>query len=322
MLCPVCQSEARKFGKDRDGNQRFQCTACKKTFADRPARPLGDMRLEMGKAIQCIQLIAEGNSIRSTTRITGVSLRTVLDLLVLVGERCEQPMYDRIKAMPVKDVQCDEVWGFVGMKEKTRKRKCPDAEQLGDAYCFTAIERDTKMLIAWHLGTRITHDAEFFVEKLAYATTGRFQVTTDGFKPYAKAIAGTLPQSDFAILVKQYATMGDEGRYSPGEVTGTVKTPCCGAPDPSRICTSHVERHNLTIRMQNRRMTRLTNGFSKKWENHSAALALQFAYYNFCRIHSTIKMTPAMKAGIEDHPWSLEELIVNSAPADTATSTH
>lgn len=118
-----------------------------------------------------------------------------------------------------------------------------------------------------------------------------------------------VPLADFAILVKQYATKADEGKYSPGEVTGTVKTPYCGSPDPNKVCTSHVERANLTIRMGNRRMTRLTNGFSKKWANHRASLALTFAYYNFCRVHSTLKMTPAMKAGLEDHPWTLAELI-------------
>jgi len=309
MLCPVCQLEARKFGKDRDGNQRFQCKPCKKTFSDRPAKPLGEMRLPMEKATQVLRLIVEGNSIRASMRITGVDRTTIINLLVLVGERCERLLETRIKAMPVADVQCDEVWGFVGMKQKTKVRNHPGTEHVGDAYCFTAIERNTKLLLTWHLGTRTAFDAEFFMEKLAYATTGRFQMTTDGFTSYPKAVTDNFTEVDFAILVKQYATKADEGRYSPGEVTGTVKLPCCGAPNPDLICISHVERHNLTIRMQNRRMTRLTNAFSKKWENHQAAFALQFAYYNFCRKHLTIKMTPAMKAGIEDHVWTLEELI-------------
>src|SRR5207253_1854939 len=152
-------------------------------------------------------------------------------------------------------------------------------------------------------------DAQDFACNLAYATQGNFQLTTDGFKPYQTAIPSLLKEVDFATLIKEYATKDDEHKYSPGEVTGTKKTVCCGNPDPDRICTSHVERHNLTIRMQNRRMTRLTNAFSKKWANHRAALALHFAYYNFCRVHQTLKETPAMAAGLEARPWTLRELV-------------
>ena len=323
MLCPTCQTAGRKFGKDRDGNQRFQCVPCKKTFADRPASPLGDMRLSLNDAALCLRLLVEGNSLRSTVRISGISRATVTNLLLLIGDRCERLLEGRIQNMPVVDVQCDEVWGFVGMKEKTRKRLHPELAEVGDAYCFTAIERGTKLMLAWHLGTRSKEDTEFFTDKLAAATTGNFQVTTDGFKPYASAVPGSLPLADFAVLVKQYATKADEGRYSPGDVTGTVKHVCCGDPDPAKICTSHVERANLSIRMGNRRMTRLTNAFSKKWENHQAALALTFAYYNFCRPHQTltaatrgeeksrpaVPTTPAMKAGLESTPWSLADLI-------------
>lgn len=315
MLCPTCQVEARKFGKDRKGNQRFQCLTCKKTFADAPARPLGEMRLPLEKAVLCLRMLVEGNSIRSTMRLTGVNRSTIIELLLLIGQRCESMLEGRIHSLPVVDVQCDEIWGFVGMKEKTRKKKCPDVVEVGDAYCFTALERETKLMLAWHLGTRSKEDTEYFAEKLAAATTGRFQVTTDGFKPYQTAIPSSLPFADFAVLIKQYATKDDAGKYSPGEVTGTVKKECCGTPDADKVCTSHVERSNLTIRMTNRRMTRLTNAFSKKWENHQASLALTFAYYNFCRVHSTLKMTPAMKAGLELKPWTMEELVLK-------TSTH
>ena len=196
----------------------------------------------------------------------------------------------------------------------------------GDAYTFTAVERETKLVLAWHVGTRTPEDTAYFADKLAIATSGKFQVTTDGFTPYATAIPAALPNTDFAQLVKNYATKedGKESKYSPGEVTGTVKVVRHGSPDMEKVCTSHVERHNLTIRMQNRRMTRLTNAFSKKWENHELALALQFAFYNFCRAHETLtdatggdgkakrNTTPAMAAGLEDHPWTLEELIRNT----------
>lgn len=318
MLCPTCQNEARKFGKDRDGNQRYQCRTCRKTFADRAARPLGEMRLPLDKAIVCLHHLVEGVSVRATMRLTGTNRNTILDLLALMGERCERLLSGRIKNIPVVDVQADEVWGFVAMKEKTRTRTKPDASEIGDAYCFIGIERETKLILAWHLGRRTSEDAEHFAGKLAEATTGHFQITTDGFKPYQTAIPTAMSGADFAQLVKQYATKSDEGRYSPGEVTGTVKTPRNGSPDPDKISTSHVERQNLTVRMQNRRMTRLTNAFSKKWANHEAALALHFAYYNFCRPHQTLtkdkgfKCTPAMASGLEDHLWTLAELVEKS----------
>ena len=322
MLCQTCQTEGRKFGKDRKGNQRFQCPTCKATFTDIPSRPLGDMRLSLDKAEFCLKLLVEGNSVRATSRISGVAKRTILDLLLHVGEGCETLLEGRIHHMPVADVQVDEVWGFVAMKEKTRTRKNPQASEIGDAYTFTAIERETKLVLAWHLGRREMGDTYEFCAKLAKATSGRFQITTDGFKPYRAGVPGFIPAADFATLIKTYATK-DDHKYSPGEVNGTIKVPCCGNPDEDKICTSHVERHNLTIRMTNRRMTRLTNAFSKKWENHQASLALTLAYYNFCRPHQTlteatreegkraVPTTPAMQAGLEDHPWTLKELIEN-----------
>lgn len=318
MLCPTCQNEARKFGKDRDGNQRFQCLACKKTFSDRPARPLGDMRIDLDKALVCLHHLVEGVSIRATMRLTGTNRNTILDLLALMGERSEKLLLGKIKNLPVVDVQCDEVWGFVQMKEKRRQRERPDAAGIGDAYCFIGIERGTKLVLAWHLGRRTAEDAQEFAFKLADATTGNFQITTDGYKPYKTAIPAAMSGADFAQLVKQYSTKQDEHKYSPGEVIGTVKTPVNGNPDPDKVSTSHVERQNLTVRMQNRRMTRLTNAFSKKWENHSAMLALGFAYYNFCRPHQTLttanerKTTPAMAAGLTDHVWALAELVSES----------
>ena len=327
VACPACKATSRKFGTNRNGSQRFQCLTCKKTFS--APTPLGTMRLPLDVAVLALQLIIEGNSLRSTTRIARVNLRTAIDLLVLVGERCETMLEGRIQGLPVVDVQCDEIWSFVGMKEKTRLRKHPELVDSGDCYCFTAIERETKLMLAWHVGIRTPEDTACFADKLAAATSGQFQVTTDGFTPYAHTIPAALPMADFAQLVKNYATKSDgrESKYSPGEVTGTVKLVRNGSPDMAKVCTSHVERHNLTIRMQNRRLTRLTNGFSKKWENHAAAFALQFAYYNFCRVHETltdatkvegkakVKTTPAMAAGLADHPWTLEELVRNTMPA-------
>jgi transposase-like protein/IS1 family transposase len=311
MQCPACQNEARKFGKDRDGNQRFQCLTCRKTFADRPARPLGDMRIDMDKALKCLHLLVEGMSIRSTMRVTGTNRNTILDLLALVGGNCERLLAARLKSLPVNDVQVDEVWGFVGMKEKTRERFHEGQDEVGDAYCFIGLERNTKLVLAWHLGRRCKEDTIEFAHKLAAATTGQFQITTDGYKPYKTAVPAILPETDFAQLIKEYATK-DDHKYSPGEVIGTKKVVRNGHPDREKISTSHVERQNLTVRMGNRRMTRLTNAFSKKWANHRAMLALSFAYYNFCRNHMTLGTTPAIAAGLEAEVWTLQQLVEKS----------
>jgi IS1 family transposase len=234
-------------------------------------------------------------------------------LLVLAGEKCERLLNEKIKSVPVHDVQADEMRGYVGMKEKTKKRQGKDADTLGDAYTFVAIERNTKLVIAWHLGRRNVRDTVAFTEKIYEATSGRFQLSTDGFAAYPDAVAYSLgTRVDFAQLVKVYAqpeSGGGERRYSPAVVVKAMPVPQWGNPDPERISTSHVERQNLTMRMMMRRLTRLTNAFSKKWENLRAALALHFAYYNFCRIHKSIRCTPAMEAGISKTIWTLQDIL-------------
>lgn len=325
MQCPTCQSEARRFGRDRYGNQRYQCQVCRKTFSDRPDRPLDEMRLPLDKALFCLQLLTEGNSIRATTRISGVAKDTVIALLVCVGEKCEAFLRDSLRSISASDVQADEIWGFVGMKEKTKNRKQLDTPEVGDAYCFVAIERTSKLILAWYLGKRDQQSTRTFLVDVERSTRGRIQLSTDGFRPYPSAVQLAFAERpvDHATVVKEYATKEDDHRYSPGEVIGTIKNVCCGNPDPAKICTSHVERHNLSMRMQNRRLTRLTNAFSKKWANHDAALGLYFAVYNFVRPHGTLTKnaedrrltTPAMKAGLTDHPWTLLELL-------QAASTH
>ena len=268
----------------------------------------------MEKATSVLQLLLEGCSIRSTERITGVHRDTIMRLLVVAGEKCERLMESRIRNVPVSDVQCDEIWGYCFKKEQHKWFREVDRKDIGDAYCFTAIERNSKLLLAWHLGRRDGPSTDSFIGKLRRATSEKwFQLSTDGFKPYIAAIdLALIDRCDYAQVVKVYVAPRDgEQRYSPADVVKAVPTPVMGNPDRSRICTSHVERQNLTMRMHIRRLSRLTNAFSKKWGNLKAALALYFCWYNFCRVHRTIRMTPAMEAGISNRIWNISDMLVS-----------
>jgi IS1 family transposase/transposase-like protein len=307
MTCHNCRTQCKRFGHDRNGYQRHRCRQCGKVYCDRPERLEGTY-LSGERVIQIVRLFVEGCSVRSIERITGTHRDTILNILVLAGERCERLLENSIHEIPARDVQCDEIWGFVGCKEK---RNITGDPQRGDAFCFVAIERNTKLVLAWHLGRRTRRDALAFTERINEATAGHFQVTTDGFPPYFDAVHTSLgTRVDYSQLVKLYGT-ADEGErwYSPPKVIDAIPKPMWGNPDPGRICTSHVERQNLTLRMHMRRLTRLTNGFSKSWYNLKCAFALQFAYYNFCRIHQSLRVTPAMEAGLTDHLWQISEML-------------
>lgn len=312
MTCHNCKALARKFGKNKQGNQRFYCNTCRRAFIERQDTLAEGKRLPLDKAVQCLHLLLEGCSIRSVTRITGVHKTTIMDMLVIAGDRCRQLMHDRIKGVAVKDVEADEMWGFVGMRRPTTIKKGVTDPHIGEAYTFVGIERNTKLILAWHLGHRDVANTEAFTEKLDRATSGHFQLTTDGFAAYPNAVSYSLgTRVDYAQLIKVYGNDDVQGerKYSPPEVVDTVSKPLIGNPDPRRICTSIVERSNLSMRTSIRRLTRLTNAFSKKWDNLHAALSLYFAYYNFCRIHSSIRCTPAMESGITGHVWTLRELL-------------
>jgi IS1 family transposase len=259
-------------------------------------------------------MLLEGNSIRAVERLTKTHRDTIISAMIEAGEKCKIFLERTIQNISVANVQVDEIWGFVFCKEKARHLKDYPEDGIGDAYCYTAIERETKLLIAWHLGKRSVYDTYRFAGKLRRATAGTFQLSTDGFHPYRTAIPFTFGTGlDFAVIVKNYhAIPEDQTRYSPPEVVAVTTIVQTGNPDESQICTSHIERSNRTLRMQIRRLTRLTDAHSKKWENHEAALAFFFAYYNFCRVHSTIKQTPAMAAKLTDHPWTLDELLTKS----------
>jgi len=310
MICEACKVDCQRFGKHRNGLRRFRCPNCRKTYTETHARVLDSMYIPQEKAILALRLLLEGNSIRSTERITDLDRNTIMSLLVKAGDRCQTLMISKIHNLKVEDVEADEIWGFVGKKEGHKSDD--DGAEVGDAYCFVGMERSTKLVLAWHLGKRTVKSTDAFIGKLAYATSkDRFQLTTDGFQPYVNTVKMLLrDRVDFAQLIKVYGTPRDgEQRYSPAEVVDSVPVEIMGRPVADKICTSHIERQNLSIRMGMRRMTRLTNGFSKKWENLEFAYALWFAYYNFCRVHKTLRVTPAMEVGITDHIWTIQELI-------------
>jgi len=314
MSCQNCDIKCQRFGKHRNGLRRFRCPQCKRTYTEAHEHALEGSYIPQDRVVLALRLLLEGNSIRSTERITNLDRNTIMRLLVLAGEKCEKLMGRLIVNVPVKDVQCDEIWAYVQKKEAHKYPWEANDNSIGDAYCFVAIERKTKLVLNFALGRRDQATTDIFIEGLRAATFPQhFQITTDGFQPYISAITTTLhDRVDYAMQIKVYANAKDDHRYSPGEVVDTEVVPVMGNPDTRRICTSHVERQNLTMRMQIRRLTRLTNAFSKKWENLWAAYCLHFAYYNFCRIHKTIRVTPAMEAGIADRVWDLKELLTYS----------
>jgi transposase-like protein/IS1 family transposase len=310
MTCEACNVNCQRFGKHRNGLSRFRCPNCKKTYTESHKRVLDSMYIPQDKAVLALRLLLEGNSLRSTERITDLNINTLMSLLVKAGDRCQTLMISKIHDLKVQDVEADEIWGYVGKKEGHKSDD--DGAEVGDAYCFVGMERHTKLVLAYHLGKRTAKATDAFIGKLAYATSkDRFQLTTDGFSPYVSAVKMLLrDRVDFAQLIKVYGTPRDgEQRYSPAEVVDSVPVEIMGRPVIDMICTSHIERQNLSIRMGMRRMTRLTNGFSKKWENLEFAYSLWFAYYNFCRVHKTLRVTPAMEAGITNHIWTIAELI-------------
>ena len=268
--------------------------------------------LSPDKQLAVLSNLIEGCSIRSTSRITGVHKTTILKLLVEVGSRCAQMFDDQVRGVRCTAIECDEIWTFITKKE----RRLTEDDRLlhpdyGDMYTFVAFDPDTKLVPAFLVGKRDGLTALHFMQDLRQRVLGRLQISTDGFAPYVEAIDRTFgADADYAQLIKIYeAGEAGMGRYSPPHVTEVVVKTITGAPDPDYICTSYVERNNLTIRMQLRRFTRLTNAFSKKAENLKAALALHFWHYNFCRLHSSIRVTPAMEAGLTNRLWNLEEIV-------------
>lgn len=268
-------------------------------------------RLTTNKQTAVVAALVEGVSINATCRMTGVAKHTVLKLLKDLG--CAAASYHdaHVRSLKVRRVQCDEIWAFVYAKQKNVTRE-QMAKGYGDVWTWTAIDADTKLIISYTLGHRGAEVANEFMQDVASRISNRIQLTTDGHRVYADAVEGAFGADiDYAMLVKIYGAPNDnpEARYSPATCIGCRTGVLSGHPDPQHISTSFVERSNLSMRMGMRRFTRLTNGFSKKLENHGHAVALYFMHYNFCRVHKTLRVTPAMEAGIADHVWSFEELI-------------
>jgi IS1 family transposase len=255
---------------------------------------------------------SRGNSLRATARMAGVAFNTVLKLLPEIGEACENYQRRVLVNLPCKRIQCDEIWSFCYAKEKNVPREFRGKFGYGDVWTWTAMCADTKLVPCWRIGTRGAWTAQSFMYDLAARLANRVQLTTDGHRVYLTAVElGFGTDVDYAMLVKLYGndTPDRESRYSPAEVISCRSIPLIGDPQHRHISTSYVERQNLTMRMNMRRFTRLTNAFSKKVDNHRAAVALHYMHYNFCRVHQTLRVTPAMEVGIADHIWSIEEMV-------------
>lgn len=270
-------------------------------------------KLSTSKRVQILQMLCEGSSMRSISRIVDVSINTVTKLLVDAGNACSEYQDRVFRNLTCKRLQCDEIWSFSYCKEKNIPENKKGQFGYGDVYTWTAICDESKLVPSWYAGRRDYASAKLFIEDLAGRLAHRVQLTTDGLKAYLWAVEDAFGKDiDYAQLIKLYGNAGEEGtkgKYSPAECTGAIKERIQGNPDMKHVSTSYVERQNLTMRMSMRRFTRLTNGFSKKVENHIHALSLYFMYYNFCRIHKTLRVTPAMAAGVADHVWNIEEVI-------------
>jgi len=268
-------------------------------------------KLDIKKRAQIINCLVEGNSLRSTSRLTGCSINTVTKLKVDVGKACVEYQDKAFRNLTCKHIQCDEIWNFCYCKEKNVPEEHKGELGYGDVYTWTAMCADSKIIPSFLVGRRDSECAKVFINDLASRLKNRIQLTTDGYKIYLEAVENAFGgEIDYAMLVKVYESTPneDQRKYSPVEWIGSEIKRISGNPDKKYISTSFVERQNLTMRMSMRRFTRLTNGFSKKVENLFYSVAIHFMYYNFCRIHKSLRVTPAMEAKVTDHVWTLEEL--------------
>ncbi len=315
MTCPKCKHQNTKlhgfYGKKR--TERYRCIDCSSTFTANNHKLISSMHITREKQNMILDMLVEGMSIRSISRLTGVEKKTISRLLVMAGDKCANLMKNTMKDLQCKEVQCDEIWTFVHTKkERLAKRDVTK----GDQYIFVALDANTKLIPTFYVGKRDTVSTFKFMQDLRKRVVNKFQLTTDGFKPYLEAVEKYFGMDvDYAQLVKQYNgenVVESKRRYAPADFIGSLLKKITGEPKVSKISTSHVERQNLTMRMNMRRLTRLTNGFSKKLENLKAMLAIYFVHYNFIRIHSSLRMPPAMKAGLVNTLWTWDNVFQTS----------
>jgi IS1 family transposase len=266
--------------------------------------------LDKRKREQVVAALVEGMSIRATSRMTGVSQNTIFKLLADLGTACTEYQDKAFRNLNCKRIQCDEIWSFVGAKAKNTTPEMKAEKGYGDIWTWVAMDADSKLVPCWSVGSRDGLTAYEFISDLASRLSNRVQLTTDGHKPYLEAVEAAFgSEIDYAMLIKMYGKPQEEIRYSPAECIGCETKWVAGNPDRHHISTSYIERQNLTMRMSMRRFTRLTNGFSKKVENHMHAIALHYMYYNFVRIHRSLRCTPAMAAGVTSRLWEISDIV-------------
>lgn len=273
-------------------------------------------KLSNADRTKIVRLLVEGTSMQACARIMDVSFNTVKSVLITVGKACQQFHEQTVHNVPSKRIQCDEIWSFVYCKNK-QVPFCENKEHegIGDAWVFVGMDADTKLVISWLVGSRDSDTANEFMHDLASKLANRVQLTTDGFKPYINAVENAFDNDiDYAVLRKIYgapegSSNESDRKYSPPTVKGIDKVWICGDPDPQEINTSYIERQNLTMRMQMRRFTRLTNAFSKKMEHHCHMLAMHYFFYNFCRVHKTLRVTPAMESKLTTRPMTIDDIV-------------
>jgi len=312
MTCLRCKHDgAKRFGTyGRKRIQRYRCSSCNSTFSETRQRPLGRHYTDPATAARIVTLLLEGMSVRAVARVTGIHKSTILSLLLTIGDKCRNLFDKRVRGIRPQFVQADELWTFVHTKERHMRPGSPD--EWGDAYIWMAIDSETKMVLSYLVAKREATSAYDFIRDLSERVTGRFQLTTDGLRSYVPAVEEYFGADvDFAQLVKLYGSQGGDGPdwYQPSKVTATIPVVISGDPDEARISTSHVERANLSVRTHLRRFTRLSLGFSKTVDHLKATVNLYMTFFNFCRVHQTLRVTPAMEAGITDHIWSIQELL-------------
>jgi transposase-like protein/IS1 family transposase len=312
MTCLRCKhAEAKRFGTyGRKKIQRYRCPSCNSTFSEPRPRPLGRHYTDPATATRIVTLLLEGMSVRAVSRVTGVHKGTILSLLLTIGDKCRTLFDKRVRGIRPQFVQADELWTFTHTKE--RHLRPGSSVEWGDQYVWMAIDSETKMVLSYLVAKREGMSAYDFIRDLSERVTGRFQLTTDGLRSYVPAVEEYFGADvDFAQLVKLYGTQGGDAPdwYQPSKVMATIPVVISGDPDEARISTSHVERANLSVRTHLRRFTRLSLGFSKTVEHLKAAVNLYMTFFNFCRVHQTLRVTPAMETGITDHIWTVQELL-------------